>query len=590
MDAARARKLADRIAQIVAEMLERRIKDPRLGFITVTDARLTGDLRDATVYYTVYGPPEEQAATAVALESAKGVIRSEVGRQTGSAAYPVADLRRRHGAGQRAAHRGVARAGPRRRRRRGAQPRGRTAGRRPRPVQDGRRRRCAGRGCRRQRDRPAAAVVRAGKAPGTTFVNPRTDQITKRDTPHRERRQLFGRRAGSAAGPSGRCAGERVGAGRGCPGNRGRGLPCLPCAPGRRCARLHARRRARVARRRRSGTRAAGGVSGSWHRSATIRCRVPDNLRFLPGLDLLTQPREFPAEPQVMITFDAASRGRLGVLAPNAARAGELIVVDHHASNTRFGTIHLVDPAAAATAVLACELVDRLGLPLTRPIAVGLYAGLVTDTGSFKHASTTVGVHGLAARLLGTGIEPEVVARELWDRAPFGYLRVLSAALGRAVLEPRQAGGLGLVWTTVSRADRAAHGLGYDTVEPMIDVVRRTEEAEVAIVFKQDDDGAWQVSARSKGQGGRRAGVRRTRRRRPPGGGRIHLALAGGPMPSSGCVNCSPMAARRRKAAGDRRCLGSLDRRQATRMDLARRGGQDPPSGRHPPGGPRRHA
>jgi ribosome-binding factor A len=82
MDPARARKLADRIAKIVAEMLERRIKDPRLGFVTVTDARLTGDLRDATVYYTVYGPPEERAATAAALESAKGVIRSEVGRQT----------------------------------------------------------------------------------------------------------------------------------------------------------------------------------------------------------------------------------------------------------------------------------------------------------------------------------------------------------------------------------------------------------------------------------------------------------------------------------------------------------------------------
>ena len=83
MDPARARKLADRIAQIVAEMLERRIKDPRLGFVTVTDARLTGDLRDATVYYTVYGSAEEQAASATALESAKGIIRSEVGRQTG---------------------------------------------------------------------------------------------------------------------------------------------------------------------------------------------------------------------------------------------------------------------------------------------------------------------------------------------------------------------------------------------------------------------------------------------------------------------------------------------------------------------------
>ncbi len=227
--------------------------------------------------------------------------------------------------------------------------------------------------------------------------------------------------------------------------------------------------------------------------------RIPDNLRFLPGLDLLTPPADYPARPHVMITFDAGSRGRLGALAQHSARAGELIVVDHHASNTGFGTIHLVDPAAAATAVLACGLIDRLGVPLNRAVAIGLYVGLVTDTGSFKHASTTARVHALAARLLETGIEPHLVARELWDRAPFGYLRVLSAALGRAVLEPRQAAGRGLVWTTVSRADRAAHGLGFDAVEPMIDVIRRTEEAEVAVVFKQDDDDAWQVSARSKG-------------------------------------------------------------------------------------------
>jgi ribosome-binding factor A len=83
MDPARARRLSERITQIVAEMLERRIKDPRLGFVTVTDTRVTGDLRDATVFYTVYGTAQEQADTAAALSSATGVIRSEVGRQTG---------------------------------------------------------------------------------------------------------------------------------------------------------------------------------------------------------------------------------------------------------------------------------------------------------------------------------------------------------------------------------------------------------------------------------------------------------------------------------------------------------------------------
>ena len=83
MDVARARKLADRISQIVAEMLERRVKDPRLGFVTVTEARLTNDLREATVYYTVYGSDAERAETATALHSATGIIRSEVGRQLG---------------------------------------------------------------------------------------------------------------------------------------------------------------------------------------------------------------------------------------------------------------------------------------------------------------------------------------------------------------------------------------------------------------------------------------------------------------------------------------------------------------------------
>ena len=80
---ARARKLADRVREIVAEALEMRIKDPRLGFVTVTDARVTADLREATVFYTVYGDDEARISTAIALESAKGVLRTEVGRQTG---------------------------------------------------------------------------------------------------------------------------------------------------------------------------------------------------------------------------------------------------------------------------------------------------------------------------------------------------------------------------------------------------------------------------------------------------------------------------------------------------------------------------
>jgi ribosome-binding factor A len=83
MASPRVRKIADRIQVIVAEMLERRIKDPRLGFVTITDVRLTGDTQQATIFYTVFGEQAEMTATAAALESAKGLIRSEVGKQLG---------------------------------------------------------------------------------------------------------------------------------------------------------------------------------------------------------------------------------------------------------------------------------------------------------------------------------------------------------------------------------------------------------------------------------------------------------------------------------------------------------------------------
>jgi phosphoesterase RecJ-like protein len=227
---------------------------------------------------------------------------------------------------------------------------------------------------------------------------------------------------------------------------------------------------------------------------------VPSNLRFLPGLELLSEPARYPAAPEVMVAFDAASLDRLGSLAASAEKAGTLLVIDHHASNTWFGNAHIVDPAAAATAVLTERLIALMGVALSRDIALGLYTGLVSDTGSFKYASTTPQVHDLAGRLLATGIRPDRVGLELWDRAPFGYLQVLSAALGRARLDRAAAGGLGLVWTAVSRADRAAHGIPYDLVEGVIDVVRRTDEAEVAVVCKETDDGVWSVSTRSKGR------------------------------------------------------------------------------------------
>jgi bifunctional oligoribonuclease and PAP phosphatase NrnA len=225
---------------------------------------------------------------------------------------------------------------------------------------------------------------------------------------------------------------------------------------------------------------------------------VPAALRFLPGAALFAPPAAYPPRPAVMVSLDASSIDRLGELAAPAAAAAELVVLDHHASNTGFGTINLVDPGAAATTVLARDLISLLGVPLTADIALCLYTGLVADTGSFRFSSTTPAVHELAAELLATGVDPGMVSRELYDRAPFGYLGMLAAALSRAQLEPEAARGEGLVWTTVTRSDRDQAKLPLAAADSVIDELRRTDEAEVAVVLKEADDGSWQASVRSK--------------------------------------------------------------------------------------------
>ena len=223
-------------------------------------------------------------------------------------------------------------------------------------------------------------------------------------------------------------------------------------------------------------------------------------LQFLPGQHLLVLPGDISADPAAVVTFDVSSVERLGVLQQVAEAAQTLVVIDHHTSYTGFGGVHVVDVSSPATAVLALDLVDRLGADLTPDIATLLYAGLITDTGSFRYAATTPSTHSVAARLLGTGIAHDVIARRIYDDEPFGALRLLGVALGRAVLEQDAANGLGLVWTLITQADRAVYDLPMDTTERVIDVLRIANEAEIATVLKQDDTGQWRVSMRSKGK------------------------------------------------------------------------------------------
>jgi phosphoesterase RecJ-like protein len=221
---------------------------------------------------------------------------------------------------------------------------------------------------------------------------------------------------------------------------------------------------------------------------------VPESLRGLDVAGLLVPADLVPDEPELLVALDAASAARLGRLENRLARSGHVLVVDHHASNTRFGTHHVVDDSAEATAVLVLALLDELGEPIDADIARCLYAGLVTDTSSFRRASPQT--HRSAARLIAAGVDPDELGRELLDSHPFAWLPMLARVLARAVLEADAAGGHGLVHTSVTLDDQ--RDVRFEEVESVVDILRTTVEAEVALVLKEKAPGEWTGSLRAK--------------------------------------------------------------------------------------------
>lgn len=226
---------------------------------------------------------------------------------------------------------------------------------------------------------------------------------------------------------------------------------------------------------------------------------VPEPFLALPGLDLLVPAEAALAEPDLMICFDAASAGRLGSLADRLGRAGSTLVLDHHASNTQFGAVNLVDPGAAATSMVVESLLARLDVPLDAQIAECLYVALATDTGSFRFDMTGVAVHEMAARLIASGIRPGDISRRIFDTRPFEAIRLFGDVLGRARLEPTAAGGLGLVWTYATLDDLARHDQRPYVLDALIDPIRCAAEADVSCVLKEIAPAEWAVSMRSKG-------------------------------------------------------------------------------------------
>lgn len=222
---------------------------------------------------------------------------------------------------------------------------------------------------------------------------------------------------------------------------------------------------------------------------------LPRWAALLPGADEVVEPKRFPRAPDVLVTCDTASMDRLGVLASAATKAREVVWIDHHLSNDGLGSIPLVDPRASSTAEVVYRLLRKIGGDVSAATAACLYAGLVTDTGRFQYAATRPETLRLAAELREHPFDHVRLAQALYEDNSAGYLRLLSSALARLELEQDQ----DLVWTYLTQADLAGAGVAPSDTDDLIDLVRTAREADVAAVVKQQRDGRFKVSMRSRG-------------------------------------------------------------------------------------------
>ncbi len=222
--------------------------------------------------------------------------------------------------------------------------------------------------------------------------------------------------------------------------------------------------------------------------------RLPESLASLPGCYLLVGPEQMRRDVDLVVTVDVPSVKRLGALSGLATSAPQLLVIDHHASNEEFGTANFIDLSADSTTMMVADVFDAWGQPIDRDVAHCIYAGLTTDTGSFRWASARA--LRLAARLVDTGVDNAAISRTLMDSHPFTWLPLLSRVLGSARLLPDAVAGRGLVYVVVDNRDWV--GARAEEVESIVDIVRTTQQAEVAAVFKEVEPQQWSVSMRAK--------------------------------------------------------------------------------------------
>jgi phosphoesterase RecJ-like protein len=237
---------------------------------------------------------------------------------------------------------------------------------------------------------------------------------------------------------------------------------------------------------------------------ATPACsdRAPVMYGFMPGIERFRQSPDSNIDYDLIVVCDCGELARVGRLhdehADLFARV-PIVDIDHHGSNTGFGAVDWIDPAAAATCEMVTLLLPRLGVPfdaLDGAIAANLMAGVVIDTATFQHPNTTPRTLRVGAELVAAGAPLSDISRRLYRTKPNQQLRLFGLVLARM----ETAAGGGVVWSTLTSEDLAAAGAAPEMAEGLIDLLAQSSSADIAILFK-DQGQRTRMSVRTRDGG-----------------------------------------------------------------------------------------
>ena len=216
--------------------------------------------------------------------------------------------------------------------------------------------------------------------------------------------------------------------------------------------------------------------------------RTPSEFRYLPGVDQIINPSAVAKSYDLIICLDASSMDRMGsIFRPQAHAQIPLLVIDHHITNTRFGTVNWIAPECVATCQMLVYLAQALNVPLTSPLADCLLTGLVTDTLGFRTSNTSPAVMETAVQLMRGGANlPDIVARTL-SRRSYRVFQLWGVVLADLHLEE------GVIWVTISREQLKRAGTNRDDGQ-LSSMLVTAAEADISATFTEKVDETGQLA------------------------------------------------------------------------------------------------